>query len=197
MADNKRPLALQRDPFGEKILVKKFDWRDEQILAWIAKFPEFGQRDSRANVTRQASDGSNSKRKRKRQSSGALLRSIYWRTWNSFGGDMQVFEARYLYYAKFVELALGKGYPFRELPPAIAQRKWGPITMPDRPLKARPAIPTEMRKQARKFTTMLEDNFLFHGIAMIVYPFNNSIENQDLIDRLLYQKRSARAASYI
>lgn len=193
MAEDKRPLALQRDPYGERIKVQKFDWRDEQVLAWIQKLVEFGQRDSRANVARQASDGG----KRKRQSSGALLRSIYWRTWNSSGGDMQVFEARYKYYAKFVELALGRGYPFKQLPPAIPHRKWGPITMPDRPLKARPSIPTEMRKQAAKFTTMLEDNFLYHGIAMIVYPFNNSIENRDLIDRLLYQKRAMRAANFI
>lgn len=167
-------------------MVKRFDWRDEQVLAWIQKFVEFGQKDARDNVTRQ-----------KAMHTGALLRSIYWRTWNSSGGDMQVFEARYKYYAKFVELALGKRMPFKALPPGITRKKWGPIVMPDRPRRAKPSIPTEMRKQAAKFTTMLEDNFLYHGIAMIVYPFNNSIENTDLIDRLLYQKRAMRAASFI
>lgn len=189
--DDKRPLALQHDPYGERIKVAKFDWRDEQIMVWIHKFVEFGQRDSRANVARQTDTS------KKKKSGHALERSIYWRTWSSFGGNMQVFEARYLYYAKFMELALGKGFPFRQLPPPIPHKKWGPIAMPDRPLKARPAIPTEMRRQARKFTTMLEDEFLFHGIAMIAYPFNNKINNQELIDRLLYQKRSARAASFI
>lgn len=186
MADDKRPLALQRDPYGENIKVRKFDWRDEQVLAWIQKFVEFGQKDARGNVTRQ-----NALR------SGALLRSIRWRTWNSSGGDVQVFEARYNYYAKFVELALGRGMPFKALPPGIPRRKWDPITMPDRPRKAKPSIATEMRKQAAKFTTMLEDQFLYHGIAMIAYPFNNSIENTDLIDRLLYQKRVMRAANFI
>ena len=186
MAEDKRPLALQRDPYGERIKVKKFDWRDEQVLKWIVKFREFGQEDSRKNVTRQ-----NAIRSKQ------LLNSIWWRTWNTSGGDVQVFEARYMYYAKFVELALGKNMPFKALPPGITRRKWDPITMPDRPRKAKPSIATEMRKQAAKFTTMLEDQFLYHGIAMIVYPFNNSIENRDLIDRLLYQKRAMRAASFI
>lgn len=185
MPDN-RPLALQRDPYGEKIESLKFDWRDEKVIAWINKFVEFGQRDSKGNITRQDA-----------VKTGRLLRSIQWRTWNSSGGDMQVFEARYNYYAKFVELALGKGMPFRQLPPGIPHKKWGPIRMPDRSRRAKPSIPTEMRRQASKFTTMLEDRFLYHGIAMIVYPFNNSINNRDLIDRLLYQKRSARAAKYI
>ena len=197
MADNKTPLALQRDPYGERILVKRFDWRDEKVLAWIARFPEFGMRDSKGNVIRQQSVYKDGKNAGKPRSSGALLRSIYWRTWNSNGGDMQVFEARYKYYAKFVELALGKGNPFKALPPGIPHRKWQPIDMPDRKRKARPSIPTEMRKQAAKFTTMLEDQFLFHGLAMIVYPFNNSINNQSLIDRLLYQKRAMRAANFM
>lgn len=184
MAD--RPVYLQRDPYGENIQVRRFDWRDEKVLAWIARFPEFGMRDSKGNVERQ-----NAIRTR------ALLRSIYWRTWNSSGGDEQVFEARYKYYAKFVELALGRGNPFRALPPGIPHKKWQPIQMPDRKRRAKPSIPTEMRRQAAKFTTMLEDQFLFHGIAMLVYPFNNKYENPGLIDRLLYQKRTLRAANYI
>jgi len=197
MAEDNRPLALQRDPYGENIKVMKFDWRDEQVLAWIQKFVEFGQKDARGNVLRQQSVYQKGKNKGKPMGTGALLRSIYWRTWNTSGGDVQVFEARYKYYAKFVELALGKNMPFKALPPGITRRKWDPITMPDRPRKAKPSIATEMRKQAAKFTTMLEDQFLYHGIAMIVYPFNNSIENRDLIDRLLYQKRAMRAANFL
>ena len=130
MAEDNRPLALQRDPYGENIKVMKFDWRDEQILRWIDKFVEFGQKDTKGNVVRQ-----NARR------TGALLRSIYWRTWNTSGGDMQVFEARYKYYAKFVELALGKNMPFKALPPGITRRKWDPSpcpTVPERPSRALP-----------------------------------------------------------
>jgi hypothetical protein len=186
MAEDKRPLALQRDPYGENILVKKFDWRDAQIMAWIQKFPQFGQRDSRGNVTRQ-----------KAYRTGALLRSVYWRTWNASGGDLQVFEARYKYYAKFVELALGKGNPFRALPPGIPRSKWQPIEMPDRSRKAKPSIPTEMRRQAAKFTTMLEDKFLYHGLALIMYPLNNTFNDADYINRIMFQKRSMRATNML
>lgn len=180
------PLALQRDPYGERIKVKKFDWRDEQVLAWIAKFIQFGKADSVANIERQ-----------KAVKSRRLLRSVYWRTWSTSGGNMQVFEARYLYYAKFVELALGRGMPFKELPPGIQMRHWQPIEMPDRPRKAKPSIPTEMRKQARKFVTMLEDNFLYHGIAMIVYPLGTGVSNHAMLDSLMYQKRAFRASQWV
>ena len=175
MADT--PLHLQQDPYGERIELMKFDWRDAKVLQWIDKFVEFGQLDSEGNL------------KRQEVHQGALLRSIYWHTWNDSGGDRQVFEARYNYYAKFVELALGKNMPFRELPPAIPQRKWKAIPMPDRPRKAKPSIPTEMRKQARKFTTMLEDRFSFHGMAIMVYALGPSVENRALINQLLRQGR--------
>ena len=92
MADT--PLHLQRDPSGERIELMKFDWRDAKVLQWIDKFVEFGWHDSAGNVNRQ-----------KALQSGALLRSIKWRTWADAGGDRQVFTARYNYYAKFVELA--------------------------------------------------------------------------------------------
>ena len=178
MADN-RPLALQRDPYGENIELMKFDWRDERVLQWIDKFVEFGQQDSKGNITRQHA-----------KQTGALLRSIYWRTWNDYGGDRQVFEAKYNYYAKFVELALGKNMPCIGLPPAIEMRKWRPIQMPDgRPRKAKPSIATEMRKQARKFTTMLEDRYSFVGIAMMVYALGPAIQNKAMIERLLYRER--------
>ena len=180
MAD--RPLALQRDPYGEKIELVKFDWRDQKVMSLVDKFVEFGKTDSMENITRQ--DAVKTRR---------LLRSIQWRTWNDCGGNRQVFEVKYRYYAKFVELALGKGMPFIGLPPAIAQRKWMPIDMPDgRKRRAKPSIPTELRKQAAKFTTMLEDRYSFYGIAMIVYALGPSIQNQELIHQLLFSSRFGR-----
>ncbi len=178
------PLWRQSDPYGEKILLQKFDWRDERLLAWIDKFVEFAWRDSTGNVQRQRAIRTKS-----------LLRSIRWRTWNDCGGDRQVFQVRYNYYSKFVELALGRGNPFIALPPEITQRKWQPIQMPDgRKRRAKPSIPTELRKQASKFTTMLEQSYSFHGIAMMVYALGPSIQNRSLVRRLLYSKQLARAA---
>lgn len=183
-----RPLALQRDAYGEMIEAVKFDWRDARVLQWIDKFVEFGQLDSEGNIKRQKVGDY--------KGGGALLRSIKWRTWNDSGGNRQVFEARYNYYAKFVELALGRKMPFVELPPAIPQRKWQPIAMPDRPRKAKPSIPTEMRKQARKFTTMLEDRFSYHGMAILVYALGPSIHNKRLIEQLLTQGRLSQTVRH-
>ena len=184
MADG-RPLALQNDPYGERIELMKFDWRDARVLQWIDKFVEFGWRDSVGNVNRQ-----------KARQTGALLRSIKWRTWADSGGDRQVFTARYNYYAKFVELALGRKMPFVELPPAIPQRKWQPIAMPDRKRKAKPSIPTEMRKQSRKFVTMLEDRFSYHGMAIMIYALGPSVHNKRLIEQLLTQGRLSQTVRH-
>ena len=180
-----RPLALQNDPYGEKIELMKFDWRDARVLQWIDKFVEFGWRDSTGNITRQ-----------KARQTGALLRSIKWRTWADAGGDRQVFTARYNYYAKFVELALGRGNPFKELPPSIPQRKWSAIKMPDRKRKAKPSIPTEMRKQSRKFVTMLEDRYSFFGMAIMIYALGSSIENKRLINQLITRGRFSQTVRH-
>ncbi len=180
MADN-RPTALQHDAYGENIELMKFDWRDERVMKWIAKFTEFGELDSKGNIQRQRAI-----------QSGALLRSVKWRAWRDSGGDRQVFRARYLYYSKFVELALGRNMPFKALPPAIAQRKWQPIQMPDRPRRAKPSIPTEMRKQAAKFTTMLEERYAFAGISMMVYALGPSVHNHKLLRRLLFDAKGGR-----
>lgn len=181
MADT--PLWQQRDPFGEKILLEKFDWRDARLLAWIDKFVEFGWRDSVGNVQRL--DAIKTKK---------LLRSIKWRTWADSGGDRQVWQVRYIYYAKFVELALGRGNPFRALPPEIDMPRWQPIQMPDRKRRAKPSIPTELRRQARKFTTMLEESYSFHGIAMMAYALGPSTQNKALIRRLLFQTKFSKVA---
>ena len=171
----------QRDPYGENILLSKFDWRDQRILAWIDKVCEFGWRDSMANLTRQ-----------KVKQTGALMRSLKWRTWADSGGDRQVWQARYLYYAKYVELALGRKMPFRALPPAIGEPKWKPIPMPDRPRRAKPSIPTEMRRQKAKFITMLEEKYSFAGIAMIAYALGPSIHNQQMVRRLLFETKGSK-----
>lgn len=179
----KQPLWQQRDPFGESILLTKWDWRDDRLLAWIDKFVEFGWRDSVGNVQRLEAIKTKQ-----------LLRSIKWRTWADAGGNRQVWQVRYNYYAKFVELALGRGDPFKQLPPAIDQRKWPAIQMPDRKRKAKPSIPTELRKQGRKFVTMLEDKYSYHGIAMMVYALGPSIENKTLLRRLLFQTKLTKVA---
>lgn len=176
MAD--RPTWQQRDPYGEKILSGTFDWRDQRMLEHINKFKTFGKMDSKANIKRQRSI-----------QSGKLLRSVAWKTWSESGGDVQVFHAHYLYYSKFVELALGRGNPYIGLPPGIPVRQWQPIRMPDgRKRKARPSIPTEMRKRARRFTTYVQDHFSYAGIAMMVYAMRPDAAYAERINRALFSR---------
>lgn len=170
-----RPLHLQRDPFGEKILSGTFDWRDERIMKAISRFVTFGKIDSTRNARRQ-----NAVR------TGAMLRSIAWKTWSQSGGDEQVFHAHYLYYAKFVELAVGHRYPFTQLPPAIPGPQWQPIRMPDRPMRAKPMIATEMRKRARRFTTYVQDYFSYAGLAMMFYSMPYDTTQSARINRSLF-----------
>lgn len=181
MADS--PAYLQRDPFGEKILLEKFDWRDARLLAWIDRFVEFGWRDSVGNIQRLNA-----------MQTKALLRSIKWRTWADCGGDRQTWQVRYNYYAKFVELALGRGLPFKALPPEIDMPRWQPIHMPDRKRRAKPSIPTELRRQGARFVSMLEASYSFHGIAMMVYALGPSIQNKALVRRLLFETKFSKVA---
>jgi len=179
-----QPIYLQNDPYGDKIKLAPFDWRDRRVLQWIDKFTELGWRDSVANLSRQ-----------KAKQTGALIRSIKWRTWADAGGDRQVWQVRYLYYAKFVELALGRKMPFIGLPPSIPNRQWGPIQMPDgRPRRAKPSIPTEMRKHAVKFTRMLENSYSLSGIAMLAFALGPSIENKQMIRRLMYETKGSKVS---
>lgn len=165
------------DRYGEDLLLFKFDWRDAQVLRWIENFPKLGKKDTLENIDRQ--DIVNT---------GALRRSLAWKTWAVSGGDAQVFEARFRYYAKFVELALGRGNPFRGLPPNIPGPKWRPIRMPDgRKRKARPHVATEMRGQARKFSTMLRRHFSFVGLTYMAYAMGDNNAAADTVNRMLME----------
>lgn len=167
------------DRYGDDLLLFKFDWRDEQVLRWIEKFPQIGLQNTRENIKRLdlISEGKHA---------GTLLRSLAWKTWAISGGDAQVFEARYAYYAKFAELAVGRGEPFNQLPPNIPHPKWGPITMPDgRRRKAKPHVVTELRSQARKFSTMLRRHFSFVGLTYMAYAMGDNQAAADTVNRML------------
>ena len=170
------------DRYGDDLLLTKFDWRDGLVMKWINKLPDIGKENTLDNIERL-----------KAMSSGKLKRSLAWKTWAIAGGDAQVFEAKYLYYAKFLELAVGKGEPFVQLPPNIPGPKWQPITMPDRRLrKAKPHVVTEMRSQARKFSTMLRRHFSFVGLTYMAYAMGDNKAAADTVNRLLLDEQTDR-----
>lgn len=168
--------AWANDPYGEQILSWKWDWRDERIMAWINNFTKISRRDTTGNLSRQNVGVS-----------GKLKRSLVWKTFAASGGDTQVFTARYLYYAKFVELALGKGNPYNGPVPTIPRKNWLPITVPSRKRRAKPHVVTEMRKQASKFSTMARKHFSFVGTMFMLYAMGGEDPSiQSAVNRAMF-----------
>lgn len=155
------------DKYGDNVLRWKWDWRDARIMAWINNFTKISRENVMENVERLGIES-------KGEDGGKLKRSLFWKTWAASGGDSQVFEARYIYYSKFVELALGKGNSYIQ-PPDIPHRKWGPIRMPDgRKRKARPFVVAEMRSQAQKFAAYARKRFSFVGTMFLIYAMGDN-----------------------
>lgn len=161
--------------YGDKMLAFKWDWRDARIVEWIKKFPEISRKNVYANIDRQ-----------KIKNTGALKRSLAWKTFAVSGGDGQVFSARYLYYEKFIELAVSKKYPYTSPVPPIPGAKWQPIPLNDRPLKGRPFVVTEMRRQAARFESMARGQFSFVGTVFLVYAMGRNQSAAAAINRALF-----------
>jgi hypothetical protein len=151
------------DKYGDRVLKWKFDWRDTKILEWINNFVRITGQNTIGNVERQ-----------KAIKTGKLKRSLFWETWAASGGDSQVFQARYIYYAKFVELAVGKGDPYNGPVPNIPNPEWQPIPVPTRKRKGKPHVVTEMRSQAAKFTSFARAQFSFTGTIYMLYAMGTN-----------------------
>lgn len=170
---NERSWAADR--YGDQVLLWKWDWRDERIMDWINHFVGIVGRDTHGNVDRQGINNT-----------GALKRSLAWKTFAASGGDTQVFTARYLYYAKYIELAVGKGEPYTNPVPDIPNAKWLPIAVSGRRRKGRPHVVTEMRSQASKFATMARKHFSFVGTVFMAYAMGNNQSAAAAVNRALF-----------
>ena len=152
-----------KDKYFDGVLRWKFDWRDTRIMNWINSFERIARENTLENVERTITEHT-----------GRLRRSLFWKTWSASGGDSQVFEARYVYYSKFVELAVGKGDRYDGPVPDIPGPKWRPIAVPSRSRKGRPHVVTEMRTQAQKFTAYARARFSFAGTAYMLYAMGDN-----------------------
>ena len=175
---NYEPKWRQFDPYGDQILLTKFNWRDEQVMRYIRSFLTLGKKDSQDNI-----------RRLNAIKTGQLIRSIGWKAWSESGGDVEVFQETYLKYGQFVELAVGRHQPFRQLPSPITGPKWAPIQMPDRNRKAKPHSSAEMRKQAKKFERILVNHFSFIGLGFIAYAAGSNRANYEEINRIMMSTR--------
>lgn len=163
------------DKYGDKVLSFEWNWRDDHIMKWINNFTRIVRERTIGNYERVINERS-----------GALKRSLYWQTFAASGGDEQVFRARYIYYAKFLELGVGIHNPYNGPVPAIKQKKWKPITIPTRKMKGRPHVVTEMRTQAKHFTAYATRYFAFSGLAYMVFSAGDSYSARQAINRALF-----------
>ncbi len=168
----------EKDPYADNIIATKFDWRDEEVMKKIRAFITHGKIDSKKNIQRLGAI-----------KSGKLIRSIGWKAWAESGGDAEVFQETYMKYGQFVELAVGKGEPYKEQVPPIPGRAWAPIRVPSRSRKAKPHSTAEMRKQAKRFERILVDHFSFVGLGFLAYAAGSNRENYEEINRLLLSRR--------
>lgn len=168
--------AWANDRYGDNVLKWKWDWRDSRIMAWIHNFTSISRQNVIGNYERQEIGAYHARQKKK--TPHQLKRSLKWKTWAASGGDAQVFEARYIYYAKFVELAVGNGEKYDSPVPDIPHKQWRPITVPTRKRKGKPHVVTEMRTQASKFTAFARAQFSFTGTVYMLYAMGG--DNQSV-----------------
>lgn len=152
-----------KDKYGDNVLRWTFDWRDTRIMEWINNFVRISRENTTQNVNRLITPRTHK-----------LERSMMWRTWAVSGGDAQIFEARYIYYAKYLELAVGGKEKYNGPVPAIPHKKWNPIPVPTRKRKGRPHIVTEMRSQAQKFSSFARAQLSFAGTMYMIYAMGSN-----------------------
>lgn len=161
-----RPIHLQRDPFGDVVNTSgswHWNWRNDHIMRWINNFVRIARSNTIGNVDRLEI-----------YDTGRLKRSLFWQTFATHNGDEQVFRAQYIYYAKYVELAVGWHNRYNGPVPTIPGKQWPPIPVPTRKMKGRPFVVTEMRRQAKKFMSYASNNFQFAGLVTMIYSMGGN-----------------------
>lgn len=166
------------DKYGDKVKRWEWDWRDERIMDWIHNFERISRENTEENVERLGA-----------VRTGAMKRSLWWKTWATSGGDTQVFAARYLYYSKFVELAVGKNEPYDSPVPKIPRPYWEPIAVPTRRRKGKPFVVTEMRSQAAKFAAVARKEFSFAGTMFLVFAMGSNQDAHNAVNRALFWRQ--------
>ena len=151
------------DKYADNVLRHKFDWKDIRILEWINNFTKISKENTFENYGRLIKTHTHK-----------LERSLKWKTWAISGGDAQIFEAQYIYYAKYLELAVGGREKYDSPVPGITSPNWGAIPVPTRKRKGRPFVVTEMRTQAQKFTAFARARFSFAGTIYMLYAMGNN-----------------------
>lgn len=103
--------------------------------------------------------------KKGRKSAGSLYRSIFWRVYNSAGGDSAKISFFYQHYAAFVETGTGRGVRYSPLPELT---KLQALSRPGTTRVAKPFLLSEIRLHTRMLLDRLVARFAYMGGMYIV-----------------------------
>ncbi len=156
-------------------IISVFNFLNPLVIERVNKFIQWAEEDTQKNFARldiNTRPGGKGKR-----FTGELYNGLKWKTWNASGGDVQVFQVVFAYYAKFVELALQRNHKLIEIPP-IDRREWQPIPRPDnKPRRAKPFVSAEMRKQGRRLERDLLRYYAYTGSMYVAYSVRATERN--------------------
>lgn len=103
--------------------------------------------------------------KKGRKSAGSLYRSIFWRVYNSAGGDSAKITFFYQHYATFVETGTGRGVRYSALEQLT---KLEALSRPGTRRVAKPFILSEIRLHTRMLLDRLMQMYAYTGGIYIV-----------------------------
>lgn len=165
----------RRDNQVYEQVISVFNFLNPYVVERVNKFIKWAEEDTTKNFYRldiNRTPGGKGKR-----FTGELYNTLKWRTWNASGGDVQVFQVVFQYYAKFVELALQRGHKLIEIPP-IDRIEWQPIQRPDKkPRRAKPFVSAEMRKQGKKLERDLLRYYAYTGSMYVAFSVRPTKDN--------------------
>lgn len=108
---------------------------------------------------------------------GDMERSIHETIVNNAGGREVFVRFFYLYYARFVEIAVQGGMPYTPLP---AMEAMEPIARPDgMSRKAKPFLHSEIRRRVAKTITRIGKIYTYAGAASMIWAVDDP-KNRDL-----------------
>ena len=156
-------------------VISVFNFLNPIVVERVNKFIAWAEEDTNKNFARL--DINMKPEGKGKRFTGQLYNNLEWTTWNACGGDVQVFQVVFAYYAKFVELALQRNHKLINIP-AIDRIEWQPIPRPDnKPRRAKPFVSAEMRKQGKKLERDLLRYYAYTGSMYVAYSIRPTDDN--------------------
>lgn len=165
-------------------------WEPPKILdkfdlshPWVQERIRYFARDTTEDILKNMAEFQVSPKRRDKNYTGNLERSIHWTIVSKAGGDMMLVEFYYLFYGKYLEISASGwlndtyGPITPKMVPAMTDKTG--VQVGKRPWKAKPFITSEIRRHAKKLGNRLAKQFAYAGGMKIFSTFvtENSLKN--------------------